>query len=899
MSDAIYRYWGKARKDDNLQGDAYHLLPYHSLDVAAVGWWLLSERFGYGAMLAKKLALPQAQLQRLFAFFLSVHDLGKFARAFQNLAPDLSDKLVPSLDAYRYTERHDSLGFWLFKQSEVIKSQLADRCCLPARKIASSGTLDCWLQIVTGHHGQPPKAQLKRPEHFFTADDMAAAEAFFMAMLDLWLQPEDLPLLVDRALKAALIQSSWQLAGLAVLADWQGSNQIYFPYQKTPQALGAYWQERAKPQALKALQQAGIEGIAAAPFTSIKRLFPFIETPTPLQQYAIEQPLSDGPQLFILEDVTGAGKTEAALTLVHRLLAQGSAGGLYIGLPTMATANAMYQRLAECYGRLFTDEARPSLVLSHGARHLSETFRQSVMLPEQPVDLAYQAEEASASVYCNEWLADSRKKALLATVGVGTLDQALLSVLPARHQSLRLLGLVGKVLLVDEVHAYDPYMRTLLARLLTLHARQGGSAILLSATLPQTMKSELLEAFAKGLAQLAPCLTASNYPLATQFPAPNGESERPLATRPEVQRTVRLERLDDEAAALALIEQSVSQGRCVCWVRNTVDEARKAYAALASKGLNQQQLTLFHSRFAMQDRQRIEQQILSLFGKQGDGSQRRGQVLVATQVVEQSLDLDFDVMISDLAPVDLLLQRAGRLHRHTRNVAGAPMKGRDERATPVFYLLSPSPTTNADDSWLPKGNGSRAVYQNLALLWRSAVVLLEKGHFCMPEDARFLIEQVYSPDTPLQAPDALLDSAYELEGQHKAAVSIANANVLNLDQGYSQSSNATGWGEEVNIPTRLSDNTVSVVLLAQDGQGHWHPYAKGTDFPWDLSQLSLRERQWQQAEQTLDQATREQLQRLKDNIPALKWQQLFPLSGPWQAFYSAEQGWLGEQGEKR
>src|SRR5690606_25025277 len=187
------------------------------------------------------------------------------------------------------------------------------------------------------------------------------------------------------------------------------------------------------------------------------------KNPTPLQAYAQTVELGKVPQLFILEDVTGAGKTEAAMVLVHRLMASGLASGLYVGLPTMATANAMYKRMSESYRRLYAEQELPSLVLAHGASKLSKAFSDSVALSTQTDDKNYENNELSASAYCNQWLADSRKKALLADVGVGTIDQALLGVLPARHQSLRLFGLTNKVLLVDEVHAFDPYMRSLLA----------------------------------------------------------------------------------------------------------------------------------------------------------------------------------------------------------------------------------------------------------------------------------------------------------------------------------------------------------------------------------------------------------------------------------------------------
>merc|ERR1712023_293119 len=201
---------------------------------------------------------------------------------------------------------------------------------------------------------------------------------------------------------------------------------------------------------------------------------------------AQDLPWRPGPQLFVLEDVTGAGKTEAAMTLVHRLLEHGQARGVYFGLPTMATSNAMYGRVADIYRRWFDEQQVPNLVLAHGARHLNTDFAHSVV-SEQARDHAYGDGEQTASAACNQWFADSRKKALLADVGVGTV-----------HQALRLIGLANKVLVVDEVHACDDYMAGLLEAILQAHAQQGGSAILLTATLPHSMKRNLVAAYQKG-----------------------------------------------------------------------------------------------------------------------------------------------------------------------------------------------------------------------------------------------------------------------------------------------------------------------------------------------------------------------------------------------------------------
>jgi CRISPR-associated endonuclease/helicase Cas3 len=240
-----------------------------------------------------------------------------------------------------------------------------------------------------------------------------------------------------------------------------------------------------------------------------------LDGPSPVQRWAEEVALPKGPALTLVEEATGGGKTEAALVLAHRLMADGRAQGLYVALPTMATANAMFERVKEACGRLFAEGERPSLVLAHGRAELHEGFRDLwVPVGSHPSDDPEDERDGSGAA-APAWLADSRKKAFLADLGVGTIDQALLAVLTAKHQSLRLLGLASKVLIVDEAHAYDAYMQEELKRLLEFQAALGGSAIVLSATLPQATRRDLAASFAKGLGRAAPTLEMQCYPLVT------------------------------------------------------------------------------------------------------------------------------------------------------------------------------------------------------------------------------------------------------------------------------------------------------------------------------------------------------------------------------------------------
>jgi CRISPR-associated endonuclease/helicase Cas3 len=896
---SYFKYWGKASKD----GVSYHLLVYHCLDVAAVGWILMDPSKPLCKNLAKTLDVDPTWLRDFFVFCLILHDIGKFSRSFQGLKPNLSPDLVKPNSRMLYSERHDSLGFCLWRE---IVANMAEPSILSNFNWLSN--IEPWIEIVTGHHGIPPKKSGIRLKEKFELEDEQAACHFIWDAIELLNINFDKIDPSDKDYKNRLKSVSWQLAGITVLSDWLGSNGMCFIYHNEPKDLSDYWLHIAIPSATKAANFIP-ELPKVNPFQNISVLFPFIKNPTPLQQYAINEPLDKGPQLFILEDVTGAGKTEAAIVLAHRLLSEGIADGLYVGLPTMATSNAMYKRLGKVYRRFYENSALPSLVLAHGARDLSDEFINSQIIPENPSDeMNYNDshdgdEDISASAYCNAWFADNRKKALLADVGVGTLDQALLSVLPARHQSLRMLGLNRKILLVDEVHAYDSYMQKLLDTLLEAHARQGGSTILLSATLPRKMRQNLIDAFYRGTSQDSFEVRNMSYPLAIHIPS-SGEHEKHIDTRDEVKRTVSVIRLESQEDVIYQIRNAVNQGRCVCWIRNTVKAAIKTFHLLEEcDWISPEHLHLFHGRFAMVDRQRIESDTLQRFGDDSDHENRKGHVLIATQVIEQSLDLDFDVLITDLAPIDLIIQRAGRLLRHIRDALGNRLRypgAKDQRGEPCLYLFAPDPTENVNANWLKNHQeGTQAVYQHIGQLWLTAKRLLVDGNgsFSMPDHARDLIESVYSDDAEYGIPEQLKSDSFVAVGKDQCKKSMASLNVLKLNKGYTRSSG--DWDEEVRIPTRLNEQETVSVALARVEQGQLQPYAHTSHHPWAMSVVKIPEKDWNNAKKHIDAPMGKMIEDLKTNIKSLRWLDIFPLTEKTKHLYNADFGWQTETGENK
>jgi len=892
-SKSYFRYWGKARPQD-CGGVQLHLLPYHCLDVAAVGLQYLRRAPAFRDFLGSRMhANDKLAQEQWIAFWLAMHDLGKLSESFQSQRPDLFEELRGRRpDASKvYTLRHDGLGmlFW----NDKLERYAVDNTWFGLPTKASARGINYWVSAVTGHHGQPPEPQPcgRWKNHFHWQDDPPAIFQFADDLRELIFEGREasIPTTLDPdAFEHASQELSWWMAGLAVLADWLGSNTDYFAYRAEPDdplPLREYW-AHAKKQAAIALDHTGVLPLhpgGALPFES---LFPRITTPSPLQSWAATTVLSRGPQIYLLEDVTGAGKTEAAVLLAHRLIAAGQADGFFIGLPTMATANAMYGRIAQVYARLFAGNA--SLVLAHGQRNLVEAFAESV-IPSGPTADDDQQLDESASIRCNAWLADHNKRALMAPAGVGTIDQALLAVLHSRHQSLRLLGLFRKVLVVDEVHACDAYMQGILENLLAFHAAAGGSAILLSATLPQAMKEALLRAFAVGCQRDAPVLASqSAFPLVTSWHSarPDDTEETPIATRKDVQRTVAVDYLTEESRVEAVIDAALAAGQCVCWMRNTVADALDAFALFRGR-VPADKLTLFHARFSLRDRLLTERRILDLFGQDSTPSQRQGQLVIATQVVEQSLDADWDVVVSDLAPIDRLIQRAGRLQRHVRDRHGErlqdPTAG-DQRGEARLYVFGPRWTASPEADWFKAAFPKAAnVYAHHSQLWLTAKAL-QAGCFAMPADARSLIERVFAGDSEI--PEKLEHNANQAEGKSYSDASEAQQNTVKLGSGYVRG--GIDWWSEAKTPSRLGEASINVVLARWDLE-RLLPWCEHEDLrhAWAYSTVRVAERLIAKSAEPEGAARKAALEQALLTLPGGgKWCVLLPLE-------KGHQGWTG------
>ncbi|MTH45349.1 CRISPR-associated helicase Cas3' [Intestinirhabdus alba] len=833
---SIFNYWGKTRLREKNGGDDYHLLCWHSLDVAAIGYLMVKQNIYNLATYFRQLGFTNTeQAAQFFGWLLCWHDTGKFARSFQRLYTNDRLQVPPGGRQHYENVPHTTLGYWLWNTWLSECPELLPASSLSPRKLKR--VIAMWMPLTTGHHGRPPQG-VRELDNFLPADKEAARD-FLLGIKPLFPLVE-IPASWDEDDGIELFQRlSWPVSAAVVLADWTGSATRFFPRVADAMPLKTYWQ-RARAQAEKAVALFPPPA-AVAPFSGIEALFPFIQHPTPLQQKVLELDLSaQGPHLFILEDVTGAGKTEAALLLTHRLMAAGKGQGLYFGLPTMATANAMFDRMAKSWLALYQAGSRPSLVLAHSARGLMERFNQSLW----SVDLSGSEEADEKQPYsqgCAAWFADSNKKALLADVGVGTLDQAMMAVMPFKHNNLRLLGLSDKILLADEIHAYDAYMSRILESLIEKQASNGNTTILLSATLSQQQRDRLVAAFAKGMKCRveAPLLGYEDYPWLTQVTGAAVVSQH-VETRKEVERSVKVGWMHSEQACIERIEQAVSQGKCIAWIRNSVDDAIRIYRQLLVRGIvPAEDLLLFHSRFAFYDRQRIETKTSSWFGK-GHSGERTGKVLISTQVIEQSLDIDMDEMISDLAPVDLLIQRAGRLQRHIRDRNGLlKTAGQDERAAPELLIFAPEWDDEPQEDWFSGAmRNSAYVYPDHGRLWLTQRVLREQGEIRMPQSARLLIESVYGEE--VHVPDGFAKAEASREGKYYCDRAFADQASLNFTQGYSTES-CDFLPEK--LSTRLAEESITL-WLAKIVDGSVVPYASG-EHPWEMSMVRVRQSWWE------------------------------------------------------
>jgi CRISPR-associated endonuclease/helicase Cas3 len=637
----------------------------------------------------------------------ALHDIGKITAGFQSKCPTWNTlQGVPSFAVGEI-------------DLSVSDHSLVSQVFLQGSALHFEGRSRLWPVAVGAHHGRPKGRAPSIP--FETKKEWAEA-ARFELLENLKQVFGKLPTTPPKENLSDL----WLLAGLISVADWIGSNESWFdPCCGTPLEVARY-------KARKALSEIGWPG-GKLRQTSFSQSFSERSgesfEPNPVQKAVIEALKSPG--IVIVEGPMGCGKTEAALFAAQTLIAEGHHHGIYFALPTQVTSNRIHKRIASFLRNTLIDSA--SLRLVHGSAWLEDKY-DLLFTPSFEGFSGQDHDDPKASAQeARSWFA-SAKQALLAPYGVGTVDQALQSIVAVKHFFVRRFALAGKVVIIDEVHSYDIYTGTLITTLIRELVGLGCSVIILSATLTNQRRRELLEA-----ADVEEVQSTSAYPLITSGVS-GAQSHEPIAPDWPNKRpiTLRVEVIPFQDAIRQLIARAHS-GQNVLWIRNTVVEAQEAYRVLRGECLEGVDVGLLHSRFPFIRRTQIEEEWLERLGKNRPAVAKSGSILVATQVVEQSVDIDLDFIVSDLAPTDMLLQRVGRLWRHPREDRAAD--------APEFWVRLPELSENGDAKTLCKSLGRSArVYAPYVLL-RSAKVWEDKTILNIPSDIRGMIEATYAdPD---------------------------------------------------------------------------------------------------------------------------------------------------------
>lgn len=688
--------------------DGYLPLWMHLKDTAGVMRYLCVHRTPDSVISACE--LTRKEFENTCVFLAMVHDIGK-------CTPVFAAKIIKAVPWYRSVI--ERAGIELPSSDSFLSASKSPHTVAGQAILEKAGCPDGFCAVTGAHHGRPTKSG----ESDYQLE--AYSYNYYAHQTGQWQN------LQNQVLMNALVESGYEttsalpvlsncaqmlLCGLLIEADWIASNQLYFPVidrDSLPQE--ELYPERIKkavellslpdcwkPQKIKEVAEVFyVDRFGFSPNMMQKKVF---ETAQAM----------NGSGLMIIEAQMGTGKTEAAMAAAEIMSNKSGSGGVFIGLPTQATTNGMFKRAADWTNKISKD-GEHSIRLVHGMAELNEDYKSYFRGTARTED-----DSEDKKLYVHGWFT-GKKQAMLADFVVGTVDTALMAALSQKHVMLRHIGLCGKTVIIDECHAYDSYMNRYLCRVLRWLGAYHIPVILLSATLPKEKKLDMVRAYSGERKLILP--DVSGYPLVTKVSEGRVDIipiEEKAADTEVVIRKINEDSLIDD------IKEKTSGGGCVGIIVNTVKRAQ-ALSQELKRNFPQNRIIVYHAQFLAEDRIKREKWLSSVIGKQSEKADRDNTIVVGTQVLEQSLDIDFDYLITDLCPMDLLLQRIGRLHRHHR-----PRPVQLER--PICSIL------NTDT--LEKG--AAAVYGEW-LLERTNEYLPEIVH--LPMDIPKLVNQVYNePD---------------------------------------------------------------------------------------------------------------------------------------------------------
>lgn len=791
----------------------------HSFDTAGIMEKLAQKRLPES--ISDYLCAECGGREKLFStlkFCALVHDIGKLTIVFQSRIYDAVD-FSPFADCVE-----------LPKSGSLVNASNTPHALASEAILLKLGCREGVASIAGAHHGRPSaladvcdqiSGACTAVENFYgkRGKYRQLFESLWKEWIDFSLECagfSELSDLPDMAVPAQVV-----ISGMLVTADWIASNTTYFPlisadqkgeFGDYPKRIENAWTTIGFPNMWESKARFGLDDEA------FKERFGFLPNPT---QADIISTATDAESsgIYIIEAPMGLGKTEAALALSEILAARAGAGGMFFGMPTQATSNGIFPRLEKWAGGLAEDEQTLlAIKLAHGNAALNEDYRE-LFTGHSNLNI-----ESDRGLIVHDWFS-GRKQTLLSDFVIGTVDQLLMAALKQKHVMLKHFGLSGKVVVVDECHAYDAYMSQYLDMAIKWLGIYKVPVIILSATLPEKRRAELIEAYTDSEKHRAKHTEAYvdktiadeawkhslAYPLLT-YTENNAVKQKALAFDGENKEVSVRRIIRDEVAATA--GYAVERGGCVGLIVNTVRKAQEIAAELQS-AFPKAEVIIMHAQFIMTDRAKREEQILKRVGKHSTPESRHGLIIVGTQVLEQSLDLDFDLMITELCPMDLLLQRTGRLHRHNR------VRPQGLETASCFVL------DETDDSF---DSGSAAIYGEW-LLMRTRALLPNK--LTIPSDIPLLVQRVYdeNDDRMLGELTEGMESAQE-EYVKKTKKKERNAcNWLIGKPSERKGKSLDGWldnaiglsseqaGERA---VRDGDPSIDVIALMRDAEGQIH-----------------------------------------------------------------------------
>ncbi|MFD7161745.1 CRISPR-associated helicase Cas3' [Kribbella sp. NPDC059898] len=839
LSTAARSVWAKSPG----RSGAWLPLWQHMDDSAAVARALVDDWLAPAVvrLLAEDFHGDEAGARSTVVFLAGVHDLGKATPAFavQNepLAQLMRDQglAIPRVLPDRELAPHSVAG------QHLLTSWLTSR----GWTVQAART---WGVVIGGHHGVPPDVMSEDRAACCRVPDLYGGSPWDQVREDL-LHRASAQVRRARLLDGPgrrLSQRFQVIAtGIVIVSDWIASNSALFGFPagrlpetgRCPQRVAAAMEKLGLP---KPWSPAPAELSTDRIFTT-RFALPVGASARPVQRaaYEVANVMSE-PGMLVIEAAMGEGKTEAALAAAEVLARRFGAGGLLVALPTQATTDAMFGRVVDWLDRLGSSDQTVSGAISlvHGRSRFNRTYQGLPVAGLAEVGIDEQPGCGMNGVVAHTWLS-GRKKAQLANFSIATIDQLLFAGLKARHLMLRHLGLAGKVVVIDEVHAYDAYMNSYLTTVLRWLGAYRVPVIALSATLPGERRTELIAAYAEGQAegQAMPEQVGArgatprsrSVPAEVGYPALTWLDGRRLRRRvPEGSgrsSSVEVQALPDGGAALVrLLKEALVDGGTAVVVHNTVRRVLASAAAL--EAVFPGEVLVAHARFTAADRLRIDRELLDAFGSPARALERPfRRIVVASQVVEQSLDVDFDLMVTDLAPIDLVLQRLGRLHRHER---GTGQTERPQRLRTARVYI-----TGADFEQNPPclDRGSVLVYEAHPLLRAAAVLLPRLGSTIeLPADIAPFVQAAYGSSQvgPLSWQEALVEAEAAAAHRRRRRERAAATFRISPPQGARPIAGwvTAGLGEVDDTAqgrgqVRDGEPSVETVLVQSDVRGAW------------------------------------------------------------------------------